>query len=555
MLLMHIIEGGDRGKKFELPAHEPQLIGRSTEALPFTDDTISRRHAELTPDQGKWFINDLDSANGTYVNGRMIVDRTELKPGDRIRCGTMVAVLEQIGENRSLSRMSLLDEDATDISILSTVDQSSEGTFLNAIDPLAAAIDHLNMIYRLIALTGPTFQREELLQKVMDLCLEEFQPDRGLILLGSEIDQLEPVVVKRPSTDIHTEEDVIPASRVVLAHALEKGEGVLAKAARSDPRYASGAGQDFSVYSVLCVPIRTGERIYGAIYIESSKVDFTYTEAQLQLMNVFGQHTGLALLNAELLTSKVHNERLATVGQTVASLSHSIKNILQSLRGGADAVELALNRNNLDMAKEGWPILNRNLDRIFALTLNMLAYSKPQTLDIELISLHQVIEEVTELIQPQCARKRVKLNLELADDMPPIPADAGAMHQALMNLLFNAIEAVSAKRGIITVRTRYLTPTREAEIAVIDNGPGIDPTLRKQIFEAFSSTKGQRGTGLGLAVTRKIIHDHHGTIRLETQLGHGASFILTLPTDRDGLDPDDTRQPSPLPHVEIHQDL
>ncbi len=124
-----------------------------------------------------------------------------------------------------------------------------------------------------------------------------------------------------------------------------------------------------------------------------------------------------------------------------------------------------------------------------------------------------------------------------------------------MNLLFNAIEAVSAKRGIITVRTQYLTPTREAEIAVIDNGPGIDPTLRKHIFDAFSSTKGQRGTGLGLAVTIKIIQDHHGTIRLETQLGQGASFILTLPTDRDGLDPDDTRQPSPLPHVEIHQDL
>ena len=100
---MHIVEGPDRGKKFELPLHEPQLIGRSTEALPFTDDTISRRHAELTPDDGTWHINDLDSANGTFVNGRMIVERTELIPGDRIRCGTMVAVLEQVGENRSTS--------------------------------------------------------------------------------------------------------------------------------------------------------------------------------------------------------------------------------------------------------------------------------------------------------------------------------------------------------------------------------------------------------------------------------------------------------------------
>ncbi|MCZ6835635.1 MAG: FHA domain-containing protein, partial [Planctomycetota bacterium] len=125
MLLLHIIEGADRGKKFELPGHEPQLIGRSTEALPISDETVSRRHAELTPDNGKWFVRDLDSSNGTYINGRPVLDREEVVPGDRIKCGSLVAVLEQIGDPFRTARLKLLDENDADFKIEAIVETSS----------------------------------------------------------------------------------------------------------------------------------------------------------------------------------------------------------------------------------------------------------------------------------------------------------------------------------------------------------------------------------------------------------------------------------------------
>jgi hypothetical protein len=85
VLILTVIQGPDKGRKFELPANEPQLIGRSTEALPLNDNTISRRHAELTPDEGLWFIRDLNSQNGTYVNGVRIAERTKLRLGDQVR--------------------------------------------------------------------------------------------------------------------------------------------------------------------------------------------------------------------------------------------------------------------------------------------------------------------------------------------------------------------------------------------------------------------------------------------------------------------------------------
>jgi two-component system NtrC family sensor kinase len=278
-----------------------------------------------------------------------------------------------------------------------------------------------------------------------------------------------------------------------------------------------------------------GPRIVGVICIDSSMAHFTFTESQLRLLNAVGQHTGLALTGAELVRSRMQTERLAAIGQTVASLSHSIKNILQGLRGGADAVELALRKGDLKLAEEGWPILTRNLDRIYGLTLNMLAYSKQHDLELELAPLGRLITEVAELLQPQCDRKRVGLLLDLDDETPPLPMDPNAMHQVFMNLLTNALEAAPARKA-----SEYLPQQSLAVIRISDNGPGIPARQRDRIFEPFWSTKGQRGTGLGLAVTRKIVEEHGGRIWLDDSTDAGATFTIHLPSDRSRLGSADT---------------
>jgi len=551
VLVLHVLQGPDRGMKFELPSHEPQLIGRSSEALPITDSTVSRRHAELTPDDGQWYLRDLDSANGTFVNGRRIEQRVRLTPGDQIRCGSTLLVFARTDpDTRKPQTVQLVDPDAFDVTVESTTSTNEDSMVLASPDPLLAASNHLRVIYELTALTAASFDRDELLNRMMDLVFDEFQPDRGFVLLqDSPTSRPEPIVVRykvRPRTQ---DEGRIPVSRTIVQHTLEKGTGILSTNAMNDSRFRSGDSvQDYGIRSAICVPIRTAERIFGVLHIDSSLANFTFTEPQLQLLNAVGRHTGLALSNAEVIGDRMHNERLAAMGQTVASLSHSIKNILQGLRGGADAVELALNRGDLALAAEGWPILSRNLDRIFALTLNMLAYSKHRSLDIELDSLHTLIEEVVQLLQTQCDRKEVGLMVELADDMPPVPMDTSAMHQALMNVLTNAIEAVPARKGVITITTRYQPQPPQAIVRVSDNGPGVDPQWRDRLFEPFASSKGQRGTGLGLAVTRKIIEEHGGRITLEENTGqqHGTTFCIALPCDHTRLSSGDTRLPQPM---------
>lgn len=583
VLMLHIIQGPDRGKRFALPDGEPQLIGRSSEALPFTDRGVSRRHAELTPERShsgggggsggasggiRWYIRDLESANGTFVNGDRITTRVELNPGDQIRCGSTLMAFALAPDEQASSPIRVMDPDLLEASVIRRLDPGApsrsgvsddplgESMVLAQPDPVKAALEHLRLIYDLTALTASAIERDELLNRVMDLIFTEFKPNRGFILLQDRPDSRpDPVVVryqKRPKT---VDEGHIPVSRTIVQHVLRQGEGILSTNAMNDKRFRSGDSvQAYGIRSAICVPIRTAERIFGVIHIDCSVANFTYTESQLRLMNAIGLHTGLALLGAEAVSTRMQTERLAAMGQTVAWLSHSIKNILQGLRGGADALELAINRGDLSLAREGWPILARNLDRIYALTLNMLAYSKERHLEMELTPLGRIVQEAAELVAPQCEKKRVTLMFDLADDMPPVPADPGALHQALMNLLTNAVEAAPEKTGVVTVKTRYIEQERQAEIVVIDNGPGIAPDQHERIFEPFVSTKGQRGTGLGLAVTRKIVQEHTGRIRVESDVNRGASFIITLPTDVELGDAADTSMPRPQAVTPAAQD-
>jgi signal transduction histidine kinase len=348
----------------------------------------------------------------------------------------------------------------------------------------------------------------------------------------------------RPRT---LDEGRIPVSRTIIRHAMGRGEGVLSTNAMNDTRFQSGDSvRDYGIRSAICTPIVAGSRRLGVINIDSQLADFTFTEQQLRLLNAIGQHTGLSLLTTEATEARMASERLAAIGETVASLSHSIKNIMQGLRGGADAVELALNKGDVAMAREGWPILARNLDRILTLTSNMLAYARRRQPELELTDLHALVREVASLLSPQCDRKRAALMLDLDESMPPLPIDAGGIHQALTNVVGNAIDAVPARRGAITVRTAFSPERHEATIVVLDNGPGIPETQRERIFEAFTSTKGQRGTGLGLAVTRKIVEEHGGRIGLACDAGGGTTMTIVLPSDRGDLDASDTKLPKPL---------
>jgi signal transduction histidine kinase len=306
---------------------------------------------------------------------------------------------------------------------------------------------------------------------------------------------------------------------------------------------------DLGIRSALCAPIkarrldeRGGDEILGVIYIDSSVRNYTYSPDQLRLLTAIGQQAGMAMQNAKLYQQGLQAERLAAIGETTAALSHSIKNILQALRGGADVVEIGFRGNNLPQAKKGWRVVDRNLDRILNLTMNLLAYSKPREPRLELTNPKVLINECIELIAPTANEKGVMCVADVEMDHPAIPIDPEGLHQALTNLLSNAVDAVEEKKGLIRVVCRYDAENKQSIIEIIDNGHGIAPSMMNHLFELFHSTKGNRGTGLGLAVTKKIVEEHEGSISAKSKPNEGTTFTIRLPIR--STDPSNTHGPA-----------
>src|SRR5690606_21495596 len=306
------------------------------------------RHAELTPDGGEWYLRDLESQNGTYLNGAAIRERTQLKAGDQIRVGQTVMVYGRADLIDDLEFFRLLGARDLDASVERTLPSNEDSVILAVPEPRMKAMEHLRIIYRLTTLTAQAGDRTALAKATLELIFNEFKPERGVILLADESRALKPIVFKYRTPPRDRDDAQFYVSHTILQHGVRKHEGLLSSNAMTDPRFAAGDSvQRYSVRSAICSPIGHRDRTFGAIYLDSSLANYTFTEDQLALMNAIGQHTGIALANSELVAETMQSERLAAIGQTVASLSHSIKNILQGLRGGADLVDMGLKKEDL----------------------------------------------------------------------------------------------------------------------------------------------------------------------------------------------------------------
>ena len=185
MLVLTLIQGPDKGRRIELPDHEPQLLGRSSEAIQLSDQTISRRHAELTPEgNGLWWINDLRSANGTFVNGVRVGEPRRLRVGDQIRVGNSLLVFgEGQAKNPLAGQVRVARKGELEVNLESAVAANDDSMIMSSPEPSQAAEFQLSVLYELLAMIGQTTDKQQLFEKVMDVVYEYFSADRAFILL------------------------------------------------------------------------------------------------------------------------------------------------------------------------------------------------------------------------------------------------------------------------------------------------------------------------------------------------------------------------------------
>lgn len=232
----------------------------------------------------------------------------------------------------------------------------------------------------------------------------------------------------------------------------------------------------------------------------------------------------------------VRAERLAAMGQTVAGVAHGVKNILHGFKGGSYLVELGIGKGHEEKLRRGWDMIQRNIGRTSDLVMDLLSYSKEREPQYEPCNPNAIIEDVCEIMQNLAKENNIALDTELDASIESVIMDPHTIHQCLSNLISNAIDAClfdedTSKAWRVAVQSSY-GKDQYFRIRIVDNGIGMSKAVQNKIFASFFSTKGHRGTGLGLMVTRKSVEEHGGTIEVESEEGQGTTFTLCLPFNR-----------------------
>ena len=229
----------------------------------------------------------------------------------------------------------------------------------------------------------------------------------------------------------------------------------------------------------------------------------------------------------------VEAERLAAVGQTVAGLAHAIKNITAGLTGGMYVLEKGIDLENKSYLSQGWQMIKGNVQKIKGMAVDLLNYAKERQPEYQLCDPNVPAGEVYDLMLSRAMETGVTLKMDRARNLPEAWFDPEGIHRVLLNLVTNAIDActdISCTSKTREVILRTSKPQGWAvEYQVTDNGCGMDEETKSKVFHIFFSTKGSRGTGLGLMIAKKIVDEHKGVIDLSSEKGSGTVFMVRLP--------------------------
>lgn len=256
-----------------------------------------------------------------------------------------------------------------------------------------------------------------------------------------------------------------------------------------------------------------------------------------QIHNAQGELIGALVIFSDLTARKerqrrqAQTERLATLGELMAGVAHEVRNPLTAIKGYAQI----LKQHDLQpMHQQYLAVILKEIDSINRVIQQLLDFARPRHGHWQPVNLNQLLEECLVLIQTAGVEARIDFSTEFDPTLTAIEVDGELLKQVLLNMLINAVQAITT-RGHIAIRTLAWDEAHQA-VEIRDDGCGIAPECQKKIFDPFFTTKAS-GTGLGLALSQRIINAHQGDIQLVSEPGHGAIFTIILPLHSQGTQP------------------
>ncbi len=287
------------------------------------------------------------------------------------------------------------------------------------------------------------------------------------------------------------------------------------------------SGKPYMYKDWLALPLVTGTACLGAACFQSAR-GRNFSDEDCELAVNISMEFAHAVKSIRLLEENLRMARLAAIGQTSSMVVHELKNILQLARLSEEMLEMGVKQNNPKFIQMGNQKIRHALKEMDGFIWEMLSLARDQTLETQSFAIADLFAELVEDLQTKAKASSAILKWHVPEGFPEVNADRKAIFRALLNLVKNAFEARRGDAITVTLSVELLDGELY-QIKVEDNGQGMTEETRARLFQAFYTTKGERGTGLGLMVVEKTISLHRGKIQIESTLGEGTRFLISLP--------------------------
>ncbi|MCB9489748.1 MAG: FHA domain-containing protein [Deltaproteobacteria bacterium] len=501
---------------------ESSILGRDPSChIVVNDEQASRRHGEIVFHEGAYWIRDLDSTNGTYVNGERI-DAFALTDGDNIRVGTHIIVFRD-GEAEEAEAKP--EGEAASPGVKAAIDDDEAAQILRQASRNAAAGGGKSDQEFYVAEIGELLQtrvaEDSLCLALLDLVVRSANGHRAGFVFRREDGDLAAVYARSRQGDAAGwMPDVDTAARAV-----DRRMSFITGA-------APGQQLETEARSVMVAPLRSRGRAIGAVVVESSDVD-AFDNDDLRLLTIIGDEAGYAVTQNRLARRHMTGQRMEGVSRTMAGLLQVLAESVRSLKTGSELVQDGIGAESFERVAGGLEKVKDGVEHLSKITHDLSEFVGETPGERQAANINELVGNVMDVMRGRAEEANVEVEVQADESVAPAHLDPMGVYRAIKSLVHAGLKAATkAPRGKVIVATAMSPDGRHVLVRVKDNGPGLSPDNLQAIFEAFPPGAASDTMGLELAVAYKIIRDNGGEIRAESAPGDGCEFTVRLPVER-----------------------
>lgn len=405
------------------------------------------------------------------------------------------------------------------------------------LDNMSQEADRLSHLYK-ISQSMHTLDLDELLHLVLSGVTKSIGFDRARLYLVDEPSQM-----LRCKIAVGIEKDKIKGIALpirgegsIVGRAVIERKTYVIHDALNDPRVNVELKKRFNLKSFAAVPLIGKEKVWGVITADNLYSDKKITDEQVQTLVAFANQAGLAIENAsmyerlkkssrELEEQLLQSSKLAALGQLSAGIAHELRNPLTSIKILIHSILNRINKNKV--IEEDVSVIESEIERMDSIIKQFLDFSRPGFLCISKVDVNKVLKDTLNLISYELKEQKISVAKLFDDNISEINADGERLKQVFLNIVLNSIQACPFG-GKLTVKTEC--SKGHMLISIKDTGKGIPDNIKERLFEPFFTTR-EEGIGLGLSITKRIIDNHKGSIRIDSDVGKGTVVTIKLPAE------------------------